>query len=308
MAEMAKYNMLQKSELKITPIHLENANLDRIADCVAGIYGIDRDKVLVIDVRNQEVALDILDDHIDPHSFLAKEKELLSAIRLIPGVTLQPDTRILSDGMLGWIAFDATDREVDDSLRRAEEIAQEVGENIRRRVIVFPSGTELLNGEIEDTNTPMLLAALRQEGFEAEQGEILKDDRDCIIGAFVMAITKGFGTIITTGGVGAEDKDHSVEAVAAMDPAAAAPYIAKFAQGHGRHKKEGIRIGVGEVDGVRIITLPGPNDEVRLCIPAVLDSLKIGKSKEVLANTLADILRKRLKEKCSHFFQEHEWE
>nr|WP_325194373.1 molybdopterin-binding protein [uncultured Oscillibacter sp.] len=289
------YSMLHKSELKITRIKLDNTNLHRIADCVAELYGVARDKVLVIDVRNDEVCLDILDDNLDPHCFMAREKELLARIAEIPGVTLGPRAKVTSDGMLGWIAFEASPEEVEKSLEATEQIANDAMEAIAKRIIVFPTGTEVLNGEIEDTNTPMLLEALREAGFEADAGEILKDDLNDYVTHFVQAIYSGYGTIITTGGVGAEDKDHSVEAIEDLDAGAATPYIVKFQQGHGRHHKDGVRIGVGQSEHVRMIALPGPNDEVRLCLPVLLCGLKEHTSKEKLAANLADVLRNHLR-------------
>lgn len=110
-------------------------------------------------------------------------------------------------------------------------------------------------------------------------------------------IYHGYGTIITTGGVGAEDKDHSVEAVLRIDPEAAVPYIVKFRQGHGRHVKDGIKICVGKMDHVTMITLPGPNDEVRACIPTVIEGLDKGWGKELFAEKIANVLRSRLNDK-----------
>lgn len=289
------YSMLNKSELKITDIHLDNTNLHDIADCVAEMFSIPRDKVLVIDVRNGEVALDILSDEVDPHSFIGREKKLLSKIAEIPGVTLGETSHITSEGMLGWIAFTVPDEdELQKSMDNAERMAKEIMERVSKRVLVYPSGTEVENGEIEDTNTPMLVKSLNEAGFIAEAGKILKDDETYIASMLRDGINHGYGTIITTGGVGAEDKDHSVEAVMRLDHEAAAPYIVKFEKGHGRHVKDGIRICVGQFDHVKIITLPGPNDEVRLCMPIVIEGLKNNYSKNELAEKLAEVLRNRL--------------
>ena len=295
-----QYNMLHKSELKIKPVKLNGVNLHRIADCVADIYKVDRDKVLVIDVRNDEVALDILDDSINPHYFMAKEKELLDMIGAIPGVVLDKKARVTSDGMLGWIAFGADPDTVEKSLNRADDITRSVQENIAKRVKVFPSGAEVEAGEIEDTNTPMLIKAFVQAGYKATAGAILKDSLAHIVQNLKDSVYSGYGVVITTGGVGAEDKDHSVEAILKLDPHAATPYIAKFEKGHGRHVKDGIRIGVGSVDLTRLIALPGPNDEVALCIPILLEGIQNKSSNEKLAEALANVLRKRLQDKCSH--------
>ena len=75
---------------------------------------------------------------------------------------------------------------------------------------------------------------------------------------------RGFGLIITTGGVGAESKDHSVEAVLKLDPHAITPWILKFTPDMKRHHKEAVRIAVGRVGICRIVSLPGPHAEVLL--------------------------------------------
>ena len=112
---------------------------------------------------------------------------------------------------------------------------------------------------------------------------MLKDDLDLFAGKLRRAMDGGYGVLITTGGVGAENKDFSVEAILRLDPAAAAPYIAKFKVGEGRHRKEGIRIAVGQVGFTTLVALPGPNDEVALCAYCLIEGITKGWSKEVLA-------------------------
>ena len=297
-----QYNMLNKSELKITNICLDNTNLNEIAECVSKILGIPSDEVLVIDVRNNEVALDILSPAVDPHSFIGSEKQLLQELKKISGVTLQKNAHITSEGMLGWIAFDAPNQEtLDESIRTAEQMAQQIVERVSKRVLVYPSGAEVESGEIEDTNTPTLIAALNEAGYQAESGRVLKDDKHDIVNMLLDGINRGFGTIIITGGVGAEDKDHSVEAVLRLDPQASNPYIAKFKKGSGRHVKEGIRIAVGQMEHVRVITLPGPNDEVTECIPVLINGMKQNLTKNALAANLANVLRNRLDRKMKQY-------
>ena len=113
------------------------------------------------------------------------------------------------------------------------------------------------------------------------------------------AAEMGYGLCITTGGVGAENKDFSVEAIQLLDSSAAAPYIAKFHAGHGRHSKDGIRICVGQEGVTTFVALPGPHDEVELCIDAVIKGISDGWSKETVAATVAGLLRTRLKEKLA---------
>jgi molybdenum cofactor synthesis domain-containing protein len=299
---MAEYDLLDKRELKIEEITLTGANLTEIAAVVADVIGIDRQDVLVIDVREDVLALDVLRKHVDPHVFAGKKEELLRNLAKIPGVMVSAKTRITSRGMLGWIAADdgVDGAEIRASLDLAQKMAKEILQTVSRRVIVFSSGIEVQTGQIEDTNTPMIANRLEREGFRVTRGDTLKDEEMSFSAKLRDAIDRGFGFIITTGGVGAEDKDCSVEAILRLDPAAATPYLVTFEVGKGRHAKPGIRIGVGEKDGTMLIALPGPNEEVNACLEILANGMKSKTGKEELADALAQELRGRLRKKMGH--------
>ena len=200
--------------------------------------------------------------------------------------------------MLGWIAGDEVD--IDQSrqeIARSKEIGMQIMKAVSRRVIVFPTGSEIESGEVEDTNTTLVMQKFSEAGFTAEKGEVLKDDLYLFSGKLRLAAENGYGVSITTGGVGAENKDFSVEAIQLLDPKACTPYIAKFRAGHGRHSKDGIRIGVGQMGLTTYIALPGPNDEVSVCIDTVVKGVSEGWSKEILAHEIAKLLRTRLQKK-----------
>lgn len=295
-----KYDLLDKSELLIQGIRLERGNLNVISDIVAEELGIDPDDVLAIDVRDSSVALDILQKQLDPKVFIGKERAILDRLSRTDGVFISDETRISSRGMLGWIVADEEETtEMFSGLERGQQNTEKITEIIKKRAIVFPSGTEVEDGEIEDTNTPLLISKLTEAGFTAEAGPVLKDDLDLFAGKLRRAMDGGYGVLITTGGVGAENKDFSVEAILRLDPAAAAPYIAKFKVGEGRHRKEGIRIAVGQVGFTTLVALPGPNDEVALCSDCLIEGITKGWSKEVLAGRLVKLLRARLTEKMA---------
>jgi molybdenum cofactor synthesis domain-containing protein len=300
--ETPGYDLLDKKELKIESIKLDGANLTDVAATVADTLGIDRSDVLVIDVRGDVVDLDILKNNINPHAFAGKEKELLQRLAELPGVQITDKTAVSSRGILGWIAVDegVDEEEIKLSLKRAEEMAHGVRNALFRRVMVFSSGIEVEEGQIEDTNTPMIAERLEQEGFSVTRGGTLKDDEILFAGILRGAIERGFRYIITTGGVGAEDKDCSVEAILRLDAEAATPYLVKFEVGHGRHKKPGIRIGVGQVGTTTLIALPGPNAEVEACLDILVKGMKSGVKKEALAAELAAELKSRLREKMHH--------
>ena len=274
-----KYDLLDKSEILIKGITLNNANLSDIAFAVSKALGLEEKEVLVIDVRGDILALDVLRPDVDPRIYAGRKNELLAS----------------------WISV--SDRQSAlDQISAARIATHQYHAAVRKRAIVFPSGTELELGQIEDTNTPLIKSKLEEAGYTVSCGDILKDDEELFAGKLRNAIDEGYGILITTGGVGAEDKDHSVEATLHLDPDAAAPYIVMF-DGHSeRHKKAGIRIGVGKVGEIWIINLPGPNDEVAACIDTLIMGLKDNLDKDVLAENLANILRSRLREKmkCHH--------
>lgn len=300
------HDLLDKSELKIEGIYLQQTNLTELAAVIAEEIGIETDDVLVIDVRDGTVALDILQQQLDPEKFVAKEETILKRLRTIKGVSLTDHARICSNGMLGWIAGDEADMEEScAAVKFSKNLAAQIKENISKRVIVFPTGIEVERGEIEDTNTPLVMAKFEQAGFTTDKGDVLRDDVQLFSGKLWRAAERGYSVSITTGGVGAENKDFSVEAILLLDPNACAPYIAKFKVGEGRHSKDGIRIAVGQVGLTTYIALPGPHDEVSVCIDTVVRGISEGWSKEVLANNIAKILRARLKEKIGVMNSHH---
>jgi len=76
----------------------------------------------------------------------------------------------------------------------------------RARVGVLSTGDELVNGEINDSNRPALLAACAASGFEPVDLGVVGDDGD----ALAKAIEEGVATtdaLLTTGGVSAGDFD-----------------------------------------------------------------------------------------------------
>jgi molybdopterin biosynthesis enzyme MoaB len=141
-------------------------------------------------------------------------------------------------------------------------------------------------------------------GYQADAGEAIEDDVLLIAGKIRRAIQNGYGLVITTGGVGAEDKDKTVEAILTLDPRAVTPYIAKFQKGTGRHDKDGVRIAAASVDSTLIIALPGPNDEVKSGIDILLQAIEKGLGKEELAQLLAEALRGKLDMKMTQM-REH---
>lgn len=288
------YDLLGKTELTIQPVVLDGANLNDIAARVAKALGMNPGDVWVVDVRGQTLTIDVLADSVDAHGIVGKQDELLRRLDELPGVDICEDTAVSSAGMLGWIATEG--KEMREALGRAERMSEEMLERIKKRVIVFSTGWEVASGQIEDTNTQAIAAMLGAEGYTVNGGGVLPDEKSVIAGRMRLAIIDdGFGLVITTGGVGAEDKDHTVEAVLSLDPEAATPYICRHEVGSGRHVKDGVRVAVGQYRDALIVALPGPNDEVVLSLEILAEGLKSGVGKPALAESIARKLRERLR-------------
>jgi len=296
---MSPHNLLEKTELRIEGILLENANLNDIAEAVADSLELNSTDVLVTDYQQNVLTLDLLQKHINAHLIVGKKEPLLNNVSAINGVRLIPGASVKSNGMLGWIALEKKDARA--ALLRSEKIIEEIQGNISKRAIIFSTGLEVASGQVKDTNTPMIAGKLEKEGYKVTCGPTLKDDALYIAARLHQAAAfEGYGLIITTGGVGAEGKDHTVEAVAALDPDAAAPYICKFEKGTGRHVKDGVKITVGRVADARIVSLPGPNDEVSISLDVLTKGLKNNLPKNVLAEELANRLREKLRGEKKH--------
>ncbi|HWQ11039.1 MAG TPA: molybdopterin-binding protein, partial [Holophaga sp.] len=220
--------------------------------------------------------------------FFGRKARLLAALARVPGVRLAPDADIHSAGILVSIGLD--EGQAREVIAESRAMGQAIAGARRARVRVYPTGFELIEGVIEDTNTPYLLKVFSEAGFVPEAGGAVPDSPDALVEALGRAAAT-CGVVVTTGGVGAEDKDFSVEAIETLDPEAATPYLTRFAKGHGRHVKDGVRLGVGLFRDCLMVALPGPHDEVRLAAPVLLRGLKQGLSKRELARTLAECLR-----------------
>jgi molybdenum cofactor synthesis domain-containing protein len=285
-----EYELFDKTELRITGITLDRANLDDVAASVANVLGIPGSDIYVIDAREDRLALDIRRDTIDPRQVVGKRDALLAALGATPGVSISCDTTVAADGMLGWISEDPS--EVLAALERSREMRDSIGQAIARRALVLSTGPEVVHGHIQDTNQPYILDQLRAAGFDAREGGALDDDRDRLTYRLREAAAElGYGLVITTGGVGAESKDNTVEAIIELDPDAHTPYIVRFEQGHGRHVKDGVRIAVATYGTATIVALPGPHDEVVAALPELIGSLAANEPIERLAARLAAVFR-----------------
>ncbi len=291
-------NLLEKTEVWIDDVILDNVNLSDLAKAFAETIGIDEDKVLVVDVRETHITFDILEKILEPKQFFGKKLEIFDALEKVQGFKRTEYSDIHSEGILGMINLDTQD--VDQVINNMNQMTESIIKNISKRAMVFATGFEVEKGYIEDTNSPMIIEMLKDNGYKADFGGILKDDTVSISNGIIDAIDSGYGLIITTGGVGAEDKDHTVEAISLIDNEAHTPYIVKYTKGQGRHVKDGVRIALGSLGQSYIVALPGPNDEVLIGMNALLNGLENSLSKELLGDSIAKVLSEKLMTKKWH--------
>ena len=286
-----EWNLLEKTTFWVDGADLLDAHLGEVADAAAAGLNLEPGEVMVVDVQPGIVAFDILRQTLDADSVAGKAEEILRRLSCVHGVHLSENASIHSEGVLGFIALDReTARSV---MEKSKEMGDAVADAVSRRACIFASGSEVIAGSIEDTNSPHLIKALTEAGFHAEFGGIIEDDTAKAASALEAALMKGFGLIITTGGVGAEKKDHSVEAILRLDPSAHTPWILKFTPDMRRHHKEGVRIALGRVGICRLIALPGPHEEVRAGCRALLEGLKSGLEDGPLSDAVATSIRER---------------
>lgn len=212
-----------------------------------------------------------------------KRRALLESLSRIPGLSVGAEAEIHSEGILGVINLSAGRSATLPA--EVSDFGAQLRKTMARKVLVLPTGREIMAGNVTDTNTPFLVDLFAANGYQAKAGSVVDDDIDIAIAALSDAIGRGFGIVVSTGGTGAELKDCMVEAITALSPAAATPYVVRYQKGHGRHHKDGVRIAVGEVEQTILVALTGPHAEVRDAAPVLIDGLRRGIELNSLAET-----------------------
>lgn len=295
----AELDLLSKNELRISGVELADADLRQIAASVADVLQLEPAEVLVTDYLDRTLTLDILRRTVYPHMLLGHEPELLDRLRGLAGVSLDETSAVSADGVLGWIAADAAPS--DEAIQAARAAVERMSAMIARRACVISTGGEIADGSVRDTNRRLLESRLGSGGFTVDFAGTAVDDELRLLAALRNAAQGGYGLIITTGGVGAEAKDRTVEAVLLADPQAHTPYICTFEGNHSRHVKPGVRIAVGRIDGALVVSLPGPTTEVDAALDVMLPLLGPQACPDAeLAEMIAQRLRQTWREAHSH--------
>lgn len=79
-----------------------------------------------------------------------------------------------------------------------DDIRSQIMEKVSRRAIVFPTGFEIEEGLIEDTNTPYLKKLLEENGYQVVVGDVIPDDEYVMTEILSDAVSRGFGLILTS--------------------------------------------------------------------------------------------------------------
>lgn len=289
---MNNVQLLGKTEIWMQGVHLDNANLPEIANRAAEVLSIAQDKVFVTDVRPSLVVLDVLQPKVGLEQVVGRQPEIFAAISKIDGVTVEDGAEIHSEGVLGVIG--STREQAKSMVENAERMDKQIREYASGRVAVVSTGSEMVNGEVKDTNFEAISEFLSEAGFEVFYGGVAGDTEREIAGLIARLSGEGYGLIISTGGVGAEDKDHTIEAVEGLDPDLSIAILAQYKKGHGRHVKDAVRICVGTLGWSTIIALPGPTHEVKLALPVIVEQLQAGTTAATLVEAIAVPIRDTL--------------
>lgn len=289
---MSNVQLLGKTEIWMQGVRLANANLPEIARQAANVLSIPEDKVFVTDVREALVVLDVLEPKVEFEAVVGKQQQVFDALKLVDGVSIDENATIHSEGVLGVIG--TTRAQAAEMVEHAKRMDEQIRKYASGRVAVVSTGPEVQNGEIEDTNFEAISRVFTAAGFEVFYGGVAGDSEREIAGLIARLAGEGYGLIITTGGVGAEDKDHTIEAVEGLDPNLATAVLAQYKKGTGRHVKDSVRVCVASLGWATIISLPGPTHEVELALPVILKHLQDGTSPSRLAEAIAEPIRATL--------------
>jgi len=222
-------------------------------------------------------------------SVLGRSNDLLAAIGAVAGVHVSDGAEIHSYGVLGLLGAPA--EQVEEVLSGVSSLDANLRAYVARRVAVLSTGIEVQDGRVHDTNFETIREIAEPRGYTVTFGGVAGDEDQAIAGRVRRLIEDGNGLVITTGGVGAEDKDRTIEALQLVVPNLATAVLASYEVGHGRHVKPDVRVAAGELEGVRVVALPGPTREVRAAMPAALDALSAGGSPANVAEAAAASIR-----------------
>ncbi|MET0448190.1 MAG: molybdopterin-binding protein [Aeromicrobium sp.] len=286
---MPDLDLLDKTELWIVGVTLRDVRLPELAAVAAAARSLPRHAVFVTDVRDDHVVLDVLVPRVRMEDVIGRGPALLAAGGALCGVDLHDGAEVHSRGVLGILGTPAD--QIESVLAATTELETNLRAYIGRRVAVVSTGGEVEDGQVHDTNVEVITDVLESAGFEVTRGGTIVDDEQMIAARVLRLAEEGFGVVITTGGVGAEDKDRTIEGIQLLVPDLRTAVLAEYQVGHGRHVKPHVRVAAGRFGETTVIALPGPTREVRAALPALLDGLRSRRDARELAEIVAAPIR-----------------
>ena len=114
---------------------------------------------------------------------------------------------------------------------------------------IYSIGTELLNGQIQDTNSWWMARQIAALGGYVRRIAILDDDAAEISGVLSDACGRGARIAITSGGLGPTPDDLTVEVMASIlgvDVAVDETLVDRFMRSRGIERREDVNPGIAE--------------------------------------------------------------
>jgi len=302
-------DLFDKTELWLVGATLTDARLPDVAAAAASALALRTEEVFVTDVRDDHIVFDVVAPWVQMDAVLGRADALLRAVGDVPGVVLAPDAALHSRGVLGMLGAPA--EQVPQVLAAAATLEANLRAYVSRRVAVVSSGPEVIGGSIHDTNLETISAVMTAAGCEVSFGGVVDDDERAIAGRVARLVEDGYGIVITTGGVGAEDKDRTIEAFELL--AASLPgtevgtaVLATYEVGHGRHVKPHVRVASARIgEDAVAVALPGPTREVAAAVPALLAALQRGDRPAEMAEAVAAPIRALWRDRPGHSDHQH---
>ena len=282
-------DLLSKTELWVEDIVLSDVDLTQLSVCAGGVLDLGVEDIFVTDVRDRRVVFDVVSPKVSLDAIAGKEDALLSALAAFPGVSLGQRASVHSHGVLGVIGAPA--EQAADIIANAAKLEANLQAYVSRLVIVLSTGGEVARGEIEDTNYDAVKSVLGKQNYFVEHAGVVEDDEALIAARIGHLLGEGYGLIITTGGVGAEDKDKTIEAMQRVAPDLSTAVLAQYTVGHGRHVKPHVRVACGRVGETLLVALPGPTREVLAALPALAQAMNQGLPPAMIAEAIAAPIR-----------------
>lgn len=255
-----------KTHIHACGVRLDSADLSVAAQEVARALGVPGDKVWAVYVGEDQIDFDVMVESVRLEGWSGAQSALIAALSAVEGITVREDAYVTGDGILGSVGWEGRGEPASTS---GPTLAERVQAARRSRASIWSTGAELLAGRIKDQNAPYLESIARTASIKVTVEGVLADSPAAIVTGIERSLGLGAGWVITSGGIGRGPGDHTLAAVARLDPALA--HVPAVTFQHGDHRYA-VEIGVGVCEGCYVIALPGPHDEVRACGPVLRDT------------------------------------